>query len=355
VKTSNSLPISASPVEVATSEPTVTVTRRPQIQVQPADGLRYLEQDEYPAWDSLVDASPQGNVFCRSWWLKALPGDVRVLGYFRGGYLLAGIPLYFEHRFGLTLCRVPKLVHTWGVVLQPTTGKTNTVVHRQMQILNIFAKHLAKQRFFVQYFHPSLLNWLPFYWNGFCQTTRFGYVLDDLGDMGRIWDEMNGHARSSIRKAQRMGITIVPCDSGTVAAAAEKTFRKQHVPRPYTHEYLRQLCDTANQRGSGACFAAVDSERRVHGAAFVAWDSKRAYYVAGGSDPELRASGAESLLVWHSINFISGRAAAFDFAGSMIQPIEHFFRQFGGKLVPYNRILKLPRLVRACLNLLERL
>ena len=43
--------------------------------------LRYLEPSEYDLWDELVDVSPQGSVFCRSWWLSAV-GDVRVLDGF---------------------------------------------------------------------------------------------------------------------------------------------------------------------------------------------------------------------------------------------------------------------------------
>src|SRR5512133_1127229 len=85
--------------------------------------LRYLLPEEYPRWDELVEASPQGTVLCRSWWLKAASSDIRVLGYFNGGHLVAGIPLHFERRFGVRICRMPKLVHTWGVVMEPPVGK----------------------------------------------------------------------------------------------------------------------------------------------------------------------------------------------------------------------------------------
>jgi hypothetical protein len=307
--------------------------------------LRYLRPDEYAMWDALVSVSAQGNVFCRSWWLKALPGDVRILGYFNHGRLVAGIPLSFERRLGLEICILPKLVHTWGVVIGTDEGKNG--ISREMQILKIFAGKLSQQRVFVQSFHPSLSNWLPFLWNGFRQTTLFSYVLEDLSDIGRLWSEIDSNVRRDIRKAEKNGITIIPCDSDLVAAVARKTFSRQRKTLPYTEDYLRRLSVAAQNNDAGACFVAVDKQGRPHATAFFAWDTKRAYGVAGGADPELRTSGAGPLLHWHILKFCAERTRAFDFSGSMIEGIETFFRGFGGRLVPYNQILKLPLALRA--------
>ena len=324
---------------------------RPQ-RSQPGQCLRYLRPEEYALWDALVEESPQGNVFCRTWWLRAIPGDVRVLAYFRGGHLIAGIPLYFERRLGVTLCRMPKLVHTWGVVMEPLEGKRATVVSREMEILAVFAKELANQRFFVQAFHPTLTNWLPFYWKDFRQVTRFGYVFHDVTALDRIWEQMECNARRNIRKAGREGLTVVPCASRVVSIVAEKTFKKQGKPLPYSEGYLNQLYSAAKAKNAGECFAAIDGEGRTHAAAFIVWDRKRAYYLASGTDPELRASGAESLLTWHLLKFSSDRTETFDFAGSVVQRIENFERGFGASLVAYNRILKLPRPLLACCALM---
>ncbi len=329
------------------SDARVVLTNAAAVNYEPRQCLRYLRPEEYGLWDALVEESPQGNVLCRSWWLGALPGDVRVLGYFRGGQLMAGIPLYFQHRMGLKLCRMPKLVHTWGVVIRPVEEKYATVLSREMEILTVFARELAKQRFFIQSFHPTLLNWLPFYWNGFRQVTYFGYVFEDLTNLHKTWDKMERRVRQNIRKAETKGITVVPCHSSLVSATAEKTFKHQHKSLPYSREYLNQLYSAAKQKGAGECFAAIDKEGRTHAATFVVWDRKRAYILASGSDPELRSSGAESFLLWHLFEFTADRAETFDFAGSVVQRIERFERGFGATLVPYNRILKLPRPLRA--------
>ena len=40
-------------------------------------------------------------------------------------------------------------------------------------------------------------------------------------------------------------------------------------------------------------------------------------------------------LIWNAIKFASNNSNIFDFEGSMIRPIENFFRAFGGIQAPY--------------------
>ena len=87
---------------------------------------------------------------------------------------------------------------------------------------------------------------------------------------------------------------------------------------------------------------AVDDEGRTHAALFTVFDSKTAYYLAGGGDPDLRDSGAMTLLLWDSIQHASGFAEVFDFEGSMIPEIERFFRGFGGDLISCMKVSKSP-------------
>src|SRR5258707_3756322 len=122
--------------------------------VEESQGLRYLSAEEYQQWDELVEASPQGSLFCRSWWLKVVAPDARVLGHFDRGRLIAGIPLFFKKRLGIKFCTMPKLTHTWGVVIERVEGKRVRQLTRQMEILTIFARHRTGQDVFLQRFHP---------------------------------------------------------------------------------------------------------------------------------------------------------------------------------------------------------
>src|SRR6185369_16639190 len=94
--------------------------------------------------------------------------------------------------------------------IQPLEGKAHAAA-TETRILRAFATQLARYKIFFQAFHPSLTNWLPFYWSGFRQTTRFTQVLDDLSDLGRVWQGMSESTRRNIKKAERAGLSVVPC------------------------------------------------------------------------------------------------------------------------------------------------
>jgi len=310
--------------------------------------LRYLNPDQYPVWDALVDAAAQGSVFTYSWWLQAV-GNTRVLGYFENDRLVAGIPLYSENKFGFTLCRMPPRCPAWGVVMAPIEGKSVNVATREIELLRIFAKHLAGQKIFFHLFPRSSQNWLPFYWNGFRQTARFTYVIDDIKNLDEVWDGLAHNIRGEIRKAERRGLEVRPCSVADVSEAEVKTFGRQHMHQPSSEGYLERLFAAAAQHSSGECFAAVDADGRIHAANMVVWDRRTTYFFAGGADPELRTSGATSLLVWKLIQFAAERSSSFDFCGSVVPQIERFFRAFGGRQVPCHAIMKFPLWMRVVL------
>ena len=314
-------------------------------------GLRYLSEEENRRWDELVEASPQGSLFCRSWWLRVVAPYSRVLGYFDRGRLVAGIPLFFKKRLGIKFCTMPSLTQTWGVVIEPIEGKRVHQMTRQMEILTIFARHLAGEQVFLQRFQPTIANFLPFQWLGFRQASRVTYVIEHLCDLDRVWAEMRENQRREIRKAEKRGIVVERCDPEIVAQNLAKTYVRQGLQSPAKTHLLRLVQQAARQNDAGECFAARDASGQVHAAAMLVWDRKRAYYLAGGGDPTLRTSGATALLLWKMMQFCSGRSAVFDFEGSQIPAVERFFRAFGASQVWYHEISKMPRWLRAGLVL----
>lgn len=304
--------------------------------------IRQLASSEYHLWDDLIAGSRQASVFCRTWWLNAVCGNIQILGLFINGHLTAGMPLYFKRRWGFRICGMPLLTQTLGIVMEPLFGKRSSVSNRESEILSAFASVLARQSFFYQTFHPNIQNWLPFYWLGFRQTSRFTYIFEDLSNPNGIWETIGHRPRSEIRKAERQGIEISSCSVETLVDLEAKTFARQSLSLPHSPELLRRIYTAARANNAGECFAARDQQGRAHVAGFIVWDRNRAYYLVSGGDPELRTSGATSLMAWHLIKFAAERSDVFDFEGSMLQPVERLFRNFGATLVPYNLIFKFP-------------
>ncbi len=307
-----------------------------------SDGLRILDQTEYEAWDALVDSSPQGSVFCRSWWLKASQRQARILGLFDGGRLVAGIPLYYERRLGVRFCTMPPLASTWGVVVEPLKGRSASRLSRETDILTHFAGALQKELFFYQRFHPNLTNWLAFHWNGFKQTSRATYVLTDLKDEQRLWDNMSPQTQDRIHEANRTGIIIEECSVNVLLDITERTFasRKSHLS--FITKHAGSIYSAARANNSGACLAARDAHGRVRAAILLVWDKKRAYYLAGASYPDSRDGGSLSALLWRGIRHVSDRSEIFDFQNAATEPEEELCRNFGATQMPYNEIRKMP-------------
>ena len=333
---------------------TTTPKTRSKVNAEARFTLRYLEPDEYPTWDALVVISPQGSVFCRSWWLNAV-GEVRILACFSGGELIAGIPLYVEKHFGIPVCTMPKLTRAWGVIMRPLEGKTVVAAARETKILHAFAVQLARYRLFFQAFHPSLTNWLPFYWAGFRQTTRFTYVLDDLTDLGRVWHGISESARGQIRKAERAGLKVAPCSIEEVYRCECQSFLRQGRRPSESQSFLKRIYDCAKENNSAACFGTVDRNGVVHSARLLAWDKNQAYNLVTGTDSTFRDSAANTLGVWSAIQFVAQRSRSFDFAGSIIEGIARFNRNFGAKQVPYNYVMKVPTVAQCCLQFVGKL
>ena len=91
----------------------------------------------------------------------------------------------------------------------------------------------------------------------------------------------------------------------------------------------------SRERGQGDVFGGYDKAGNLHAAAFVVWQNSSAYYIAGGGDPALRSSGAQSLVLWEAIKHVSQYTDTFDFEGSMLPGVERFFREFGAMQTPY--------------------
>ena len=54
--------------------------------------------------------------------------------------------------------------------------------------------------------------------------------------------------------------------------------------------------------------------------------------------------------MWEAIKFAATVTKKFDFEGSIIEPIERFFRAFGGRQIPYFQVSKTSRRMQLLLS-----
>jgi Acetyltransferase (GNAT) domain len=271
-------------------------------------------------------------IFHQPWWLEAVaPGRWNVLEVKVGEEVRARLPYVMKNGpLRLKLLSTPELTPYLGPWLAPSKAKYAKQLGQQKDLLNALLDQLPPHDYFCHRFHYIVTNWMPFYWRGFSSSTYYTYVIENLTDLDRIWNGLMENIRTDIRKAQK--IVAIRTDLGieSFLDLNAQTFERQDRVPSYSRDYVRRIEAACAERQARKIFFAEDVQGRVHGAIFVVWDENSAYYLMGGRDSELRNSGATSLLMWEAIKFASTVTQKFDFEGSVIPPVERFFRAFGG-------------------------
>jgi hypothetical protein len=292
-------------------------------------------------WDEFVDTSPQGSIFCKSWWLDIVSPKYEIFVLNNSGRIIGGIPLTYKSIFGFEVIAMPKLTQTLGILIEPINSKYVKKISKEKEIIAALVKSIPPVLHFSQNFHYNFTNWLPFHWERHKATVRYTYVFEDLSDLRKLFEGMRENIKTDIRKAEKLGLKISQdLTINDFLGIYKKTFERQSKQAPFTDEFLIKLDRELEKRSARKMFFAVDDRNRIHSAVYMIWDNKSAYYLMGGGDPELRNSGANSLALWNAIQFASQVTKRFDFEGSIIQNVESYFRSFGAEQKQYLRIWK---------------
>ena len=275
-------------------------------------------------------------LFSRDWWLDAACGDDwDVLLYEKKSKLYAAMPLYTPCKSIATMPHYTQTMGVWFAAETADTKYSSLLEHRQ-SICKHFIEKLKSYRSFHQNFNYSFSDWLPFYWAGYSQTTRYTYLLNDIKHFDMIWSNMSQQTRRNINTAKQEKLNVkTGITTGNFLQIVEQSFKRQHTKNKQSKVVLQRLITASRARGQGEIFGGYDKEGHLHAAAFIVWQDSSAYYIAGGGDPASRASGAHSLVLWEAIQFVSRFTNTFDFEGSMLQGVERFFREFGAVQTPY--------------------
>jgi lipid II:glycine glycyltransferase (peptidoglycan interpeptide bridge formation enzyme) len=286
---------------------------------------------------TIVKNIPSVNcIFQQPWWLDAVaPNQWSEVIVERDKEIIARLPYVIKIKYGLKILTGPPLTQTLGPWLKPSTAKYSKQLAEQKSLMNSLIEQLPQYDYFTAQFHYSIDNWLPFYWHGFSQTTYYTYVIEDLTNLDRVWNELAGQTRTQIRKAEKLLTVYSSSDIERFLDLNQLTFQRQGKSPHYSREFVRRLDAACTEHQARRIFFAEDAQGRIHAAEYLIWDENSAYYLMGGADPELRSSCATSLLMWEAIKFAATVTKKIDFEGSMIEPIESFFRDFGTRQVPY--------------------
>ncbi len=278
----------------------------------------------------------------RNGWYEALFGnDWDVVVIEKNDNVLGFLPYILSKKKTFSLIRPPMLTPYQGVWLNyPEEQKYTNRVSFEKEVISEIIDSLPQVDSFQQKFTPEFTNWLPFYWNGYSQSTRYTYIIEDISDTEKVFDNFRDNIRREIRKAEKTlkieQISDVSLLYNLKVGVYEANNEEYHI----NIELLERVYKYCVDNECGELLVAKDEKENIHSILLYVWDNSSAYYLHGGTATDYKTSGSMSLLLWEAIKSSSTKTKAFNFEGSMIESIERYFRAFGGTQVPYFEISK---------------
>ncbi len=296
---------------------------------------RPIEPAEVPAYETLAER--YGTLFVRRDWTQLFGGSLLRCGLFdSGGGLCGGFQLFVERRFGLTVVRDAPFTPECGPFVKIDA-------EHPVSVLQARRKALTAQAEFLRDLRPALVflslprdvtDLLPFIWKGFKVIPAYTYVLDLRRSMDQIVAGFTAKRRNDVSRAIRDGLKTRRIEDYSGMERGVSAMFERKKKKPY-RMFLEQILRVYPTDHNSFAFGSFRGEECL-ATCFVIHDHKTAYYLLGNRAEDGAHHGAGALALQESIRHAQKIGCEwFDFEGSVIRPIERFFRGFGGELTPY--------------------
>lgn len=272
----------------------------------------------------------------------------------KGGELRGVLPYQLKKRWGMTVITPPPFSPRLGPYL---VYPKDCISLRQRQsyqykVLTELAENLPDVAYAKIHWPYELTFGLPWQNLGWQQNVRYSYVIDLQQSSDNIYSQFKSSLRNKIRKAERQLEIRQSTGYRAVLRLNQLDFEHRGVEPQFTEKLMTKLDTAADKAQARKIWLAEDEQKRVHAAIWILFDKDSAYNLFLGSDPELRSSGASTLLLWKAIQWAQERGLShFDFEGSHLPGVEPFFRSFGGEARPYYQFTKVKKWLRPFLGL----
>lgn len=284
--------------------------------------LRHTQID-WTAYDTCVEAAPNGLIYGLSWWLDVVsPGwEALVLADYR-----AVMPLPVKQRYGIRFVEHPLFCPMLGIFSrEPLTRET----------ADAFSEKLKSQFRLVTRFCL-----LPSPVSGCAPPHRYTHLLD----LSKPYESLRaGYSRDRLQnltRAERAGWEL---RESTDIRPLLSWFREHHAARiaggvaPEAYGLLEKLVAETQQRGLSTLWLAVKDGQPEAGAWFVSWKGW-VIYLFNAATPAGRRGNARTFLLDRFFRQHAGESLIFDFESPEVASIAGFYESFGAKPQAYTQL-----------------
>jgi hypothetical protein len=287
---------------------------------------------------------PDIPIFSRPWWLDAVcPGQWDVILIEKNGRIIASFPYYKANvRHIFTHIGMPPLTQKLGPYMVYDTNKIteDKRINYEHDIYNAIIDKLPTNDSFVVNFDWKYKNWLSFYWQGFRQTTKYTYILNNIKDHNYIEQK---YAKSKKQPIQKAGKNLkFKCDlpKDVFYGYFADVIHERNENISFSKDLFNRLYDAVYDHCAGKTFYCDDEENNIHAINMIVWDMECAYYLLAMRKREYNTSGGTEFLVDETLKYVAQFVDCFDFEGSMIKGVEESYRRYGSYQTEYYQIFK---------------
>jgi hypothetical protein len=287
---------------------------------------------------------PDIPVFSQSWWLDVVcPGQWDVVLIEKNNKIIATIPYYKTKIKNIfTHVGMPLLTQKLGpyIIYDANKITEDKRINYEHEIYGEIIHRIPRCDEFVVNFDQKYKNWLPFYWNGFKQTTRYTYILNNIKDHNCIVQKYAKSKKQPIQKAKEKSRLRFKCNLSKDAFYAYFTdvIHERNEKVGFSEELFFRLYDAVYAHQAGSVFYCEDEGKNIHAINMIVWDMECAYYLLAMRKKEYNTSGGTEFLVDETIKYVSQFVNHFDFEGSMIKGVEASYRYYGAHQTEYYQI-----------------
>ncbi|MBK8055099.1 MAG: hypothetical protein IPK35_17950 [Saprospiraceae bacterium] len=276
-------------------------------------------------------------IFFQPYWLDILchRGQWNVILNFSTKDTINGILVYYTtKKYGQSIITNPPLTPHTGIILLE-----NNELQDSTKIIENLISKLPKITYFTQSCLPDYNQWLPIFWQGFNQTSRITYTIENI----KQWHQnmCSSQTQRKLNKGKTLFIFKESENIKDIYHFSEKLWLSKNIDPPIEEKQFIQLDKQLALKNKRKLLVALDYNNVVQSAVYLVFDQNIAYSLLIGSDPFNRNNyGAVHYLLAQAIKFSSQYVDNFDFEGSMIKGLAHLYSSFGARPKHYHRIYK---------------
>jgi len=306
-----------------------------------------LQIGDYSLWDDFLGENDvNGTVFHTTSYLLPLASSLNAnlqLAVIRDGNnrIIAGCPFFTREILGvIKLSQLPYATPFLGPVIRPreTNIQSKKESYNTKLIKDLIEFFHARGYSYYRFvFHPSETDIREFIWNGMESQVHFTYFTE-LND-GGILDVFESSIKRQIKKAEKEDPTLVETINEDSISDSFRlivsSLDKQGKRFMFDPDAFSALVLELSQRDLLKLYNIYSGNKPV-ATTLVLFDEKTAYYWLAGSDPGMRQTGLNQILIYKILEKLQKSGIErFDWFGANTPSIARYKSKFNPVLVPY--------------------